>query len=275
VHVRILVIGDVVGKPGRTILREELPSLRERESVDLVIANAENVAGGSGITPDLARRLANSGIDCITLGDHCFKKAEIMPTLQERDDILRPINLPAPAPGRGWTVIETAAAVRVAVICAIGRIFMKPNDCPFLAVDRALGEMDADVSAHIVDFHAEATSEKVAMGWYLDGRASAVIGTHTHIPTSDERVLPGGTAYITDIGMTGPHDSVLGRRKDRVLSSLVTGVPARYDVAKGDVRIQGVVLDIDADTGRATGIRRIEVTGSAASGSDEHSEETG
>lgn len=260
-NVRILVIGDVVGKPGRSILREELPRLRERESADFVIADAENVAGGSGITPDLARRLVRSGIDCITLGDHCFRRAEIIPLLGEREDIVRPVNLPQAAPGRGWTVIETEAGFRVAVICAIGRIFMKPNDCPFIAIDRALRDIDSDVKVRIVDFHAEATSEKVAMGWHLDGLASAVVGTHTHIPTGDERILPGGTAYITDIGMTGPHDSVLGRRKDRVLSSLITGVPARYDVAEGDVRIQGVLLEIDTDTGHATEIKRIEVKG--------------
>ena len=261
--VRVLMIGDVVGKPGRSILREELAGLRQRESADFVIANGENAAGGSGITPDLARRLKNYGIDCITLGDHCFKRAEIIPTLVERDDILRPANLPAGAPGRGWAVMETEGGVRVAVICAIGRIFMKPNDCPFAAVDRALGGIGGDVKVRIVDFHAEATSEKVAMGWYLDGRASAVIGTHTHIPTSDERILPGGTAYVSDIGMTGPHDSVLGRLKDRVLSSLVTGVPARYDVAKDDVRLQGVLVEADTDTGHATEIRRIEVKGYA------------
>ena len=254
-----LAIGDIVGKPGRGVVRAKLAHICQDARVDVVIANAENAAGGSGLTPELARKLLNSGIQCLTLGDHCLKRAEIIPALTDRSDIIRPLNLPPEVPGRGWTVVTTPDGVKVGVLCALGRLFMKPSDCPFHAIDAALAAMPENVTVRIVDFHAEATSEKQAMGWHLDGRVSALVGTHTHVPTSDERILPGGTAYITDIGMTGPHDSVLGRRKDRVVRVMITGVPAHFDVAKDDVRLQGVLVRIDAQTGKAAEIRRIEV----------------
>ena len=262
--VTCLVIGDIVGKPGRGVVRAKLGRLCGDEGVDVVIANAENAAGGSGLTPELARKLLSSGIHCITLGDHCLKRAEIIPALAERSDIIRPLNLPHEVAGRGWTVVTTDSGVKVGVLCALGRLFMKPSDCPFHAIDAALAAMPEDVKVRILDFHAEATSEKKAMGWHLDGRVSALVGTHTHVPTSDECVLPEGTAYITDIGMTGPHDSVLGRRKDRVVPVMITGVPAHFDVAKDDVRLQGALIRIDVETGKAADIRRIEVKADGA-----------
>ena len=276
-EIRVLVIGDVVGKPGREALRRELAGLREREGADLVIANAENAAGGSGLTPDIARRIFNAGVDVVTLGDHCFKRAEVIPLLEQRAEVLRPANLPPGAPGKGWCVVATASGVRVGVVNALGRIFMKPADCPFRAVDAALEEMDEEVQVRIVDFHAEATSEKVAMAFHLDGRVTAVIGTHTHVATCDERILEGGTATITDIGMTGPHDSVIGRRKDRVLTHLLTGLPARFDVAKGDVQIHGVAIRADSESGKASEIRRvrIDVEEVEAKGEDAEPEENG
>lgn len=273
--IRVFCIGDVVGRPGRQALADRLPRLVREKRIDVVIANAENVAGGSGITPTLVQKLRRYGVDVITLGDHAFRKMEIIPILEQNDSVLRAANLPPQAPGRGWTVCTGPNGQRVAVITLLGRLYMRHAvDCPFRTVDRILGQLPSDVRIVVVELHGEATSEKVAMGWHLDGRASVVFGTHTHIMTADERILPGGTAYITDLGMTGPYDSVLGRRKDRVLHTLLTAMPSTFSVATGDIRLCGLIADVDAATGRATAVERVSVPfvprgGEAAGDGDE------
>ena len=256
---RLLLIGDVVGKPGRQIIIRALAGLRSRERLDLVAANAENAAGGSGITPEIYHELIGAGIDCITLGDHAFRRREIFPLLQSERNILRPGNYPDEAPGRGWTVLAARNRVSVAVVCLLGRVFMPPVDCPFRAADRLLEALPAQVKVILVDFHAEATSDMQLMGRELDGRVSAVLGTHTHVPTADEQIFPKGTAFQCDVGMTGPHESILGRRIDRVLETTRTFRPTHFEVATGDVRLHGTIVDVDAETGRAFAIRRIVV----------------
>jgi metallophosphoesterase (TIGR00282 family) len=256
---RILLIGDIVGKPGRTILAKAMIALRQRESLDLVIANAENSADGSGITPTIYRALLRSGIDCITLGDHIYRRVEIEKTLNEEANIVKPANFPAAAAGKNWAVVTAANGVPVAVFSLLGRVFMRPVDCPFQAADRVLAEIPAEVRVRVLDFHAEATSDKQLMGRYLDGRVSAVLGTHTHVATADECILPGGTAFQCDVGMTGPHESILGRRIDRVMTTTITFQPTHFDVADGDVRIMGTIVEIDELTGRAVAIRRLRI----------------
>ena len=256
---RILLIGDIVGKPGVKIVTESLPALRQRESIDFVIANGENSADGSGISPSIHKKLIAAGVDCITLGDHIYRRSEITPVLHSESNILRPANYPASAPGRGWTVVNTAGSIRVAVISLLGRVFMRPVDCPWSAADRVLAEIPADVKLRIVDFHGEATSDKQLMGRYLDGKVTAVLGTHTHVTTADEQILPGGTAFQCDVGMTGPHESILGRRIDRVMETTLTFQPTQFDVATGDVRLCGSLVDADEQTGKATAIRRLVV----------------
>ena len=256
--IKLLIIGDVVGRPGRYVLSQALPLLVEEHAIDLVIVNAENVAGGSGITPQLYEKIIRYGVHVITLGDHCYRCDGIIPTLESADNIVRPANLSPKSPGKGWVIQRTRSGVPVAVCTVLGRLFMRPpTDCFFLAVDRFMSSLPDEVRIRVVEIHAEVTSEKIALGWYLDGKASVVFGTHTHIPTADERVLPQGTAYITDLGMTGPYNSVLGRRTDRVLRSLTTNHPTRFDVAEGDARVCGVIATIDESTGRATHIERI------------------
>jgi 2',3'-cyclic-nucleotide 2'-phosphodiesterase len=254
---RILFIGDIVGKPGRQICTQAVRGLRAEENLDLVVANAENVAGGSGLTPDIYHDLIAAGIDGITMGDHVYKRREIFPILQTERRIVRPANYPATAPGRDFTVLTARGQISVAVFALQGRVFMPPVDCPFLAADRVLAALPQDVRVILVDFHAEATSDKQLMGRHLDGRVSAVLGTHTHVPTADERILPGGTAFQCDVGMTGPHESILGRRIDRVMETVRTFRPTHYEVATADVRLNGSIVEIDPQTGRATGIRRI------------------
>ncbi|GIW93772.1 MAG: metallophosphoesterase [Pirellulaceae bacterium] len=256
---RVLMIGDVVGPPGVGIIVRRLASVRTWEQVDLVIANAENAADGSGLTPKLYRELCQAGVDCITLGDHVFRRREIERVLETESNIVRPANLPAQAPGRTWTVVQASNGQPVAVFCLLGRLFMKPVDCPWTAADRVLEQIPSEVRIRFLDFHAEATSDMQLMGRYLDGRCTAVLGTHTHVPTADEMILPGGTAFQCDVGMTGPHDGVLGRRYDRVLQATLTFVPASFDVATGDVRMHGTLVDVDEQTGRATAIRRLVV----------------
>ena len=263
--VRILCLGDVVGRPGRQILHQKLPALVRERGVDLVIANAENIAGGSGITANLFNKIRSYGVDVVTLGDHVYRKADIVPTLQTSERIVRPANLASSAAGRPFTVVTTNAGVSVGVFCLLGRIYMNmPADDPFAAADRVLGQLPENVRVCVCDMHAEATSEKVAMGHWLDGRCSIIFGTHTHIPTADARVLPGGSAFISDLGMCGPYDSVLGRRKDRVLKHMTTNMPHPFEVATGDVRMCGILAEIDAETGRALVIERIEVRGDNA-----------
>jgi hypothetical protein len=259
---RILALGDIVGRPGRTVVHQKLPEVVRTRQVDFVIANGENVAGGSGITANLFHKLRSYGIDVVTLGDHAFKRQEIASTLSASERLLRPDNLSAQAAGRGWTVVTSNAGVQVAVMNLIGRIYMNlPADDPFAAADRILRELPAGVKVVVCDMHAEATSEKVAMGHHLDGRASLAFGTHTHIPTADARLLPGGTAAITDVGMCGPYDSVLGRRKERVLKYMTTSMPHPFDVATNDVKLCGVLAEIDPATGKAISVERIEVSG--------------
>ncbi len=258
----ILFIGDIFGRPGRTIVRERLPELVRTYSADLVIANCENAAAGFGITPSLAEELFDLGIDVMTTGNHVWDKREIIEYFQMADGnphsparrLLRPANFPETLPG--WGVYEgTKNGVPYAVMNLQGRVFMGSSDDPYRYADRLLEKIKAKIV--FVDFHAEATSEKVAFGWYLDGRATAVVGTHTHIPTADETVLSKGTAYITDVGMTGPYDSVIGVKKELVIDRFLSGMPARFEPAVGDVRLCGVVVECDDETGRARRIQRL------------------
>ena len=263
-QLRVLCVGDVVGSPGRRVLAEAIPVLVSRHQIDCVIVNAENAAGGSGITPAIFEKILHYGVDVVTLGDHLYRRREIISVLETSDRIVRPANLPAAAPGKDHTIRVTAHNHRVAVISLLGRMFMKkPSDCPFAAVDRVLAGLPKDAKIIIVDMHAEATSEKIAMGWHLDGRVSVLFGTHTHVATADERVLPKGTAYITDVGMTGPYDSVLGRYKQRLLSAMIRGLPDALDVATDDVRLCGVIVSIESTTGLATAIERVQFNGTA------------
>jgi hypothetical protein len=254
---RALLIGDIVGKPGRRALAVGLPQLMKDHPIDVIIANGENTAGGSGITPAIFEELRAMGVDVVTLGDHVYRKKEAVPLLAESDRLLRPLNLPDEAAGRGWTVLESQSGFPFAVVTLLGRTFMKPSNCPFHAVDKALAEIGDRAKLIFVEMHAEATSDKIGMGWHLDGRASAVFGTHTHVQTSDERVLPQGAAFITDLGMTGPHEGVLGRRKEKVLSAVITGMPTYFDVATGDLRVCGALVTADTQTGRSSAIQRV------------------
>jgi hypothetical protein len=258
----ILFIGDIFGRPGRIIVKERLPEIVKKHSIDLVIANGENSAAGFGITPALAEELFDLGIDVMTTGNHVWDKREIIEYFQMADDnphsparrLLRPANFPASLPG--WGVYEGSKnGVGYAVLDLQGRVFMGSSDDPFRVVDQLLAKVTAKIV--FVDFHAEATSEKIAFGWYLDGRVTAVVGTHTHIPTADEIVLPKGTAYITDVGMTGPYDSVIGVKKELVVEKFLKGMPARFEAATGDVRLCAVVVQCDDKTGRATRMERL------------------
>jgi metallophosphoesterase (TIGR00282 family) len=255
--VRILHIGDIVGRPGRRIVRKALPGLVRRERIDFVIANGENAAGGSGITPDNFQELIAAGVHCVTLGDHIFRQKQIVSILEGDSRILKPANYPAETPGRGWTILQTADHIKVAVVSLLGRVFMRPVDCPWLAMDRVLQQIGDQVNVICVDFHAEATSDKQLMGRYLDGRVTSVLGTHTHVTTADEEIFPGGTAFQCDIGMTGPYHSILGRDIESVLLTTRTFLPTVFDVAKGDDRLHATMVDVDATTGKAQAIRRI------------------
>ena len=256
---RILLIGDIVGKPGRQIVIRSLPGLRVEEQLDLVVANAENAAGGSGLTPAIYYELISAGIDCITMGDHVYRRREIYRVMHGEPRIVRPANYPREAPGRTFTVIAARNDVRVAVFSLLGRVFMSPVDCPFRAADQVLDSLPPEVKVILLDFHAEATSDMQVMGRLLDGRVSAVLGTHTHVPTADEQILPGGTAFQCDVGMTGPHHSILGRRIDRVLETATTFRPTHFEVAAGAPELHGTIVDVDPTSGRATGIRRISI----------------
>ena len=259
VYMRILFIGDVFGQPGRRIVKELLPALVGEYDPDLVLANGENAAAGFGITPPLVEELLDMGIAVLTSGNHVWDKKEIYAYLNEHSDgrLLRPANYPRSAPGHGLYLGKTRSGFGYAVLNLQGRVFMSPIDCPFRTADDQLAKIPAEVKLRIVDMHAEATSEKVSMGWYLDGRVTAVVGTHTHIPTSDETILPQGAAYITDLGMTGPYDSVIGIDKQSVIQKFLTQLPARFEVAKGDVRLNAVLIEADPLTGRALSIQRI------------------
>lgn len=254
---RVLFIGDIVGQPGLTFVKRAVPALVAAEAVDLVVANAENVSGGLGLVPNAYRQLREAGVDLVTLGDHIYKKKEIIPVLEKDDRVCKPANFPAEAPGRTWVRATARDQTPVAVFSLLGRTFMRPVDCPFHAADRVLAELKDQARCIFVDMHAEATADKYLMGHHLKGRVSAVFGTHTHVPTADEQILPGGTAFICDVGMTGPYASVLGRRVDRVLYTTIEFVPSAFDVAADDVRLGGALVDVDPATGQATAIRRV------------------
>ena len=253
----ILFIGDIIGRPGRELIRVGLRALVERYSLDLVIANAENSAAGFGITEDIGDTLLEWGIDVMTSGNHIWDKKEAMPYIAGEPRLLRPANYPAGVPGRGSYVAQTGDGRAVGVINVMGRVFMLNIDDPFAVVLREIEAIRHRTRVIIVDFHAEATSEKVAMGWHLDGKVTAVLGTHTHVQTADERVLPGGTAYLTDAGMTGPHDSIIGMEKEPSLARFLNAMPSRFEPATGNPRLNGAVIEADDKTGRATNITRI------------------
>lgn len=256
---RLLFVGDVIGKPGRRAVKSRLLELIDRERVDYTVVNVENIAGGFGVTPGTLNELEELPIDCMTTGNHIWDKREGVALLDHHPNLLRPANYPDGNPGRGLHIGETAAGIRVAVINLEGQVFMKALRSPFETADRLLGEIETAGGAQVVlvDFHAEATSEKQALGWYLDGRVSAVLGTHTHVPTADARVLPEGTAVLTDVGMTGPYEGVIGFRADKVLRRFALQTNAPFEVAKRDVRLAAALVEVDTDTGRATAIQQI------------------
>ncbi|HET8548242.1 MAG TPA: TIGR00282 family metallophosphoesterase [Bryobacteraceae bacterium] len=251
----ILFIGDIFASPGRGIVAEKLHAIVCNEQIDLVIANAENAAGGFGITPLIADELLKLGIAVLTSGNHIWDKKEIYEYLPRQPRLLRPANYADELPGRGWIVVSSTTGVQCAVINLQGRAHMPATECPFRKADRILDEIPAPVKVRFVDFHAELTSEKIAMGWYLDGRVSAIVGTHTHVPTADARVLQGGSAYLTDCGMTGPYNSVIGVDKDIILRRFLTALPVRMEAARGGVELHAVIVDVDESTGRARAIR--------------------
>jgi 2',3'-cyclic-nucleotide 2'-phosphodiesterase len=255
---RLLFLGDIVGSPGLAQVRRAVPILRAAERLDLVIANAENAAGGAGVTPSQYRQLRAAGVDAVTLGDHVYKKFDIADVLADpAEPAIKPANFPPRAPGKDYTIVTASDGTRVAVVSILGRTYMKAVDCPFAAIDRVLASLPPDVRVIVVDVHAEATADKYLLAHHLNGRATAVLGTHTHVATADEHLMSGGTAFQCDVGMCGPHDGILGRRADRVLATAVSFVPHPFDVSSGDVRLSGAIVECDAATGKATGIRRV------------------
>lgn len=258
--VKILFVGDIVGKPGRQALSRELHRLVDRHSVDIVIANGENAAGGFGLTVEVARELFDHGIHLLTGGNHIWDKKEQVPMIFADRRILRPANYPVGAPGIGSTVLTTPGGVKVGVLNLEGRVFMKTLECPFLVADREIERLKQETPIIFVDFHAEATSEKSALGWYLDGQISALVGTHTHVQTADERILPQGTAFLTDAGMTGSFDSVIGMGKEETIHRFLTQLPAKFEVGKKDIRLNAVVIGVDEQSGKAVSIERINIS---------------
>ncbi len=258
--VKLLFIGDIIGSPGRQAISRELHRLVDRHMVDLVIANGENASGGFGITAETAKELYGQGIHVLTSGNHIWDKKESLEFIKREEKLLRPANYPPGAAGRGSAIVKTAGGVKVAVLNLEGRVFMNNLDCPFRVADQEVERLRQETPLILVDFHAEATSEKMALGWYLDGRVSAVFGTHTHVQTADERILTNGTAYLTDTGMTGAFDSVIGVRKDEPIAKFLTQLPVKFEVAKNDIRLNGVVVEVDESTGKAVGIERINIS---------------
>ncbi len=254
----ILFIGDIVGRPGRRAVKELVRDYRKKYKLDLVIANGENAAGGNGITKAIADELYDNYIDIITMGNHTWDKKEIFEFIDHEQYLIRPANYPPETPGRGYGIIKVKGGIKVAVMNLSGRVFLPPLDCPFRKATELLDEIKRETKISIIDFHAEATSEKVAFGWYMDGLVSAVIGTHTHIQTADERILPQGTAYITDAGMTGPRDSVLGVEREMVIKKFISQMPVRFETAKGDSQLNGILLEINEVTGKTESIKRIQ-----------------
>ena len=257
--VRIFFIGDIVGNPGRIAVRELLPDIMQRYAVDIVIANGENAAGGFGITPAIAEELIGLKIDVITSGNHIWDKKEIIDYIKDKKWLLRPANYPEETPGFGWSIIKTNANIKIGIINLCGRVFMDNLDCPFRAAREIIKEIEQETPVIVLDMHAETTSEKAAMGWFLDGSISAVIGTHTHVQTADERILPRGTAFITDAGMTGSINSVIGMQKEIVLERFLTQMPRKFEVATKDMVLQGVLVSIASKSGKAEAIERVQV----------------
>ncbi|HEX5474356.1 MAG TPA: TIGR00282 family metallophosphoesterase [Vicinamibacterales bacterium] len=257
---RILFIGDIFGRPGRDIARRAIPAIIERDAIDYVVANVENAAAGFGITGDIAETILGYGVDAMTTGNHVWDKKEVLEYLPHQPKLLRPANFPAGVPGRGSYLGRTRSGQSIGVVNVMGRIFMPPLDDPFAVVLKEIEALRAKTRVVLVDFHAEATSEKVAMGWHLDGRATAVFGTHTHVQTADDRILPKGTAYLTDAGMTGPHDSIIGVTTDIALRRFVTGLPAKFESAVGPGRLNGAIVTADPQTGRAIALERLNLS---------------
>lgn len=255
----VLVIGDIVGEPGRRAVERQLPKLVAQHRIDLVVANGENAAGGFGITPELAQELFGRGIAVITTGNHAWDKKEIVDFIRQEPRLLRPANYPDGVPGKGSIVVETAGGERLAVLHLMGRAFMPTLDCPFQTARREVARLKQETPAIIVDMHAEATSEKMAMGYFLDGEVSAVVGTHTHVQTADEQILPKGTAYLTDIGMTGPAHSVIGVKKELIIEKFLTGMPRRFEVASGPAVFCAALIELDGSLGKAVNIQRIRI----------------
>ncbi|HON58427.1 MAG TPA: TIGR00282 family metallophosphoesterase [Smithella sp.] len=256
---KIMFIGDVVGSPGRMAVRELLPPLIAKKKIDFVIANCENVAAGFGVTRKVVDELYQSRVDALTSGNHIWNKKEVLDFIGDDEKLLRPANYPAAAPGVGAVVLPAKTGELIAILNLAGRVFMHPSDCPFATARQKVAELRARTKVIIVDMHAEATSEKRALGWYLDGQVSAVVGTHTHVQTADEEILPQGTAYISDAGMTGPFDSVIGVKKEAVIERFLTQMPNKFELAKDDIRMQGVILEIDSASGRAQSIERFSL----------------
>ncbi|MCD6459129.1 TIGR00282 family metallophosphoesterase [bacterium] len=255
---KILFIGDIVGRPGRTAVKNHLKKIIEKYDIDVCIANGENSAGGSGITQRIADELVYYGIDLITTGDHIWRNKDVFSFISKNDRVLKPANYPEETPGRGHCFFQTAKGINIGVINLLGRVFMKPVDCPFKTAKRLVADLKKNTNIIIVDFHAEATSEKVAMGWFLDGDVSAVLGTHTHIPTADYKILTNGTAYISDVGMVGAEKSVLGRDIEPVIKHFTSSLPSRFTIADGKIIIQSVIIEIDEQSGSAKNISRLE-----------------
>jgi len=264
----ILFIADMVGRPGRWAVSQLLPDLKKTHQIDFTIANVENAAGGFGLTREIAKKIHTYGVDCLTSGNHIWDRKDIYPYLEEDPRILRPANYPPGAPGRGAAVFDAHNGHKVGILNLQGRIYIKEIDCPFRVAEREIEILREETGIVIVDVHAEATSEKIALGWYLDGRVSAVLGSHTHVQTADEAVLPRGTAYITDAGMTGSHDSVIGFNKDDALARFLLQIPRRFTLGESDIKFCGVLVKIDPQTGRATGIERIKINVPKPEGED-------
>ncbi len=256
---RVLCVGDVLGRPGRRVLREMLHRVQSEYRIDFTIANGENAAGGFGMIPEKFQELMPLGIDVMTSGNHIWDRKEVYDLLNQTDRLLRPLNYPPGVPGRGWTVVDSQIGVPVAVVNLQGRVFMPPIDCPFRGIEAVLAELRRRTPIIFVDFHAEATSEKVAMGWFLNGKVSAVFGTHTHVQTADERILPDGTAYITDLGMTGPHDSVIGMDVEGSIQRFLFHLPSKFTPETRGHRLNALVVEVDPETGRATGVERLNL----------------
>lgn len=257
---KVLFIGDIVGKAGRTAVKALLPNLVDKYKIDLVIANGENIAAGFGLTESLVEELFKTGVHVVTTGNHVWDKKEIIPYISKENRVLRPINYPPGVPGSGSIVLSPQKGLKVAVMNISGRVFMPGYDCPFRTGRAEIENLARETDIIIIDFHAEATSEKVAFGYYVDGRVSAVIGTHTHVQTADEKILPNGTAYITDVGMTGPAYSVIGMEVNQIMQRFLTSMPAKFETAQGDTLLSAVAIEIDNDTGKAGAIQRLQIT---------------